>query len=120
VHDLVDFVSAESFRAGKAAADCVQGKQRKGRSVSLQDGNGVRGVVPQQLLIPEGEAEPVQIMFRPAGVYENANVVVRAGERELLRQRKRIFTPGEMAELTLKPDKICQIESDTVTVEIIV
>ncbi|MBE5814525.1 MAG: FAD-binding protein [Clostridiales bacterium] len=118
VHDLVDFVSAESFRAGKAAAEFVQGKQRKGRYVALKDGNGVRGVVPQRLLIPEAEAEGVQVMFRPAAVYENATVVVSCGGRELLRQRKRIFTPGEMAELTLKPDAVAAIDGDTVTVEI--
>ena len=120
VHDLVDFVSAESFRAGKAAADFVQGKQRKGRYVDMKDGNGVRGVVPQRLLIPEGETESVQVMFRPAAVYENATVVISAGGKEILRQRKRIFTPGEMAELTLKPDAIQQIEGDTVTVDILV
>ena len=114
VHDLVDFVSAESFRAGKAAADFVQGKQRKGRYVDMKDGNGVRGVVPQRLLIPEGETEPVQVMFRPAAVYENATVVISAGGKEILRQRKRIFTPGEMAELTLKPEAIQQIEGDGV------
>ncbi len=120
VHDLVDFVSAESFRAGKAAAEYVQGKQRKGRYVSMVDGNGVRGVVPQRLLIPDGEAEPAQVMFRPAAVYENATVVVSANGQEILRQRKRIFTPGEMAELTLRPDAIKQIDGDTVTVEILV
>ncbi|MBP3650715.1 MAG: FAD-dependent oxidoreductase [Clostridia bacterium] len=120
VHDLVDFVSAESFRAGKAAAEYVQGKQRQGRYVDMKDGNGVRGVVPQRLMIPEGEGEPVQVMFRPAAVYENATVVISAGGKEILRQRKRIFTPGEMAELTLKPDAIRQIEGDTVSVDILV
>ncbi len=119
VHDLVDFVSAESFRAGTAAAQYVQGKKRQGRYVSVKDGNGVRGVVPQRLLIPDGEAEPVQVMFRPAAVYENATVVISGNGKELLRQRKRIFTPGEMAELTLKPDAIRQIEGDSVTVEIL-
>ena len=118
VHDLVDFVSAESFKAGKAAAEYVQGKSRKGRRVSLKDGYGVRGVVPQRLLIPEGEAQPVQIMFRPAGVYENATLRVMDGEREVLRQRKRILTPGEMAELTLKPEQIQSLSGDvTICVE---
>ena len=59
-------------------------------------------------------------MFRPAAVYENATVVISAGGKEILRQRKRIFTPGEMAELTLKPDAIRQIEGDTVSVDILV
>ena len=116
VHDLVDFVSAESFKAGKAAADYVQGKARKGAYVALKDGDGVRGVVPQRLLKPEGEAQSVQVMFRPAGVYENATLCVMDGDREILRQRKRILTPGEMAELTLKPEQIASLSGADVTV----
>ena len=116
VHDLVDFVSAESFKAGKAAADYVQGKARKGSYVALKDGDGVRGVVPQRLLKPEGEAQSVQVMFRPAGVYENATLCVMDGDREILRQRKRILTPGEMAELTLKPEQIASLSGADVTV----
>ena len=116
VHDLVDFVSAESFKAGKAAADYVQGRARKGAYVALKDGDGVRGVVPQRLLKPEGEAQGVQVMFRPAGVYENATLCVMDGDREILRQRKRILTPGEMAELTLKPEQIASLSGADVTV----
>ncbi|MEG0125806.1 MAG: FAD-dependent oxidoreductase, partial [Clostridia bacterium] len=116
VHDLVDFVSAESFKAGKAAADYVQGKKREGKQVNLLDGNGVRGVVPQRLLVPNGEAQPVQVMFRPAAVYENATVRVLDGEREVLKQKKRILTPGEMAELTLGPEQVKALSGENVTV----
>ena len=112
----MDFVSAESFKAGKAAADYVQGRARKGAYVALKDGDGVRGVVPQRLLKPEGEAQSVQVMFRPAGVYENATLCVMDGDREILRQRKRILTPGEMAELTLKPEQIASLSGADVTV----
>ena len=119
VHDLVDFVSAESFKAGKAAAEYVQGKKRTGRYVSVKDGDGVRGVVPQKLLIPDGNAESVQIMFRPAGVYENAYIRVKDGERELMKQKKRILTPGEMAELVLKPEVVKGLSGADVTVSIV-
>ena len=108
VHDLVDFVSAESFKAGKAAAEYVQGKKRE----------GVRGVVPQRLLKPRGEAQPVQVMFRPSGVFENATVRVMDGDREVMKQRKRILTPGEMAELTLKPEHIMGLSGGDVTVRV--
>ena len=119
VHDLVDFVSAESFKAGKAAAAYVQGKKRIGKYVSVTDGDGVRGVVPQKLLIPDGEVESVQIMFRPAGVYENAYIRVTDGERELIKQKKRILTPGEMAELILKPEAVKGLSGADVTVSIV-
>ena len=119
VHDLVDFVSAESFKAGKAAAAYVQGKKRTGRYVSVKDGDGVRGVVPQKLLIPDEAAESVQIMFRPAGVYENAYIRVTDGERELIKQKKRILTPGEMAELVLKPEVVKGLSGADVTVSIV-
>ena len=119
VHDLVDFVSAESFKAGKAAAEYVQGKKRVGTYVSVKDGDGVRGVVPQKLLIPDGDAESVQIMFRPAGVYENAYIRVTDGERELIKQKKRILTPGEMAELVLKPEVVKGLSGADVTVSIV-
>ena len=119
VHDLVDFVSAESFKAGKAAAEYVQGKKRVGTYVSVKDGDGVRGVVPQKLLIPDEAAESVQIMFRPAGVYENAYIRVTDGERELIKQKKRILTPGEMAELVLKPEVVKGLSGADVTVSIV-
>ena len=119
VHDLVDFVSAESFKAGKAAAEYVRGKKRVGTYVSVKDGDGVRGVVPQKLLIPDGEVESVQIMFRPAGVYENAYIRVTDGERELIKQKKRILTPGEMAELVLKPEVVKGLSGADVTVSIV-
>ena len=119
VHDLVDFVSAESFKAGKAAAAYVQGKKRIGKYVSVKDGDGVRGVVPQKLLVPDEAAESVQIMFRPAGVYENAYIRVTDGERELIKQKKRILTPGEMAELILKPEAVKGLSGADVTVSIV-
>ncbi len=118
VHDLVDFVSGESFKAGKAAADYVQGKKRSGRYINVKDGQGVRGVVPQRLLIPDGDAQEVQLMFRPAGVYKKATLRVMDGDKEIAKKRSPVFTPGEMAELFLKPDQIKALSGADLTVQI--
>lgn len=118
VHDLVDFVSAESFKAGKAAAAFAKGEMRDGTMIKLVDGFGVRGVVPQKLLKLQGEAEPVQVMFRPQAVFENATVYVMDGEREVLKKRKRILTPGEMVELTLTPQHIGRLSGADLTVRV--
>ena len=93
-----------------------EGKRSFSRNGKKCRAAGVRGVVPQRLLKPEGEAQSVQVMFRPAGVYENATLCVMDGDREILRQRKRILTPGEMAELTLKPEQIASLSGADVTV----
>ncbi len=102
VHDLVDHVSNESFKAGHAAAAYVRTGTGTENFIEVQDGNGVRGTVPQKIHIhPAG---PVDIMFRPAAVYRNASAVITCGEKELFRRKAMIFTPGEMAAYTLKQE----------------
>ena len=85
------------------------------------DGAGVRGAVPQRLHLPaEGEAAPpVDIMFRPARVFENATVAVRSGEQEVLRKKSRILTPGEMAVITLSERIVKSLSSKDIMVEIV-
>ncbi len=111
VHDLVDFVSAESFKAGQAAADFVRGKEREGRAVPVRDGAGVRGAVPQQILIRKGEEhENVNVMFRPDRVYQNPYVVVSADGKPVFCQKKMIMAPGEMADITLNTKQLAACE----------
>ena len=116
VHDLVDHVSAESFRAGRAAAAFVRGSSAPGPVFSVKDGPGVRGTVPQRISArPE---EDVSLMFRPAGVCRNAAAVVECGGKEILRKKAMIYTPGEMAELTLKKDVFENLPDKVITVRI--
>jgi len=102
VHDLVDHVSNESFRAGHAAASYVRSEKKPGLMLKVEDGAGVRGVVPQ--LIRLAPQEPVTLMFRPSGVFRNASAVISCGDKELMRLKAMIFTPGEMAAYSLKPE----------------
>ena len=99
VHDLVDHVSEESMRAGKAAAAFLRGETSCEPTIPVMDGEGVRGVVPQRLR--RGIPEDVTLMFRPAAVVRNAVCVLSCGDREILRRRFPILTPGEMAVLRL-------------------
>ncbi|MBR1796725.1 MAG: FAD-dependent oxidoreductase [Clostridiales bacterium] len=119
VHDLVDHVSSESFRAGKAAAEYVKGIKREGRIIHVKDGFGVRGVVPQR--IHGGCREDVTFMFRPASVYRNSTAVVTCGNNVIKRKKAMIFTPGEMATLTLKASEleaVQEVDGDiTVSIE---
>ena len=115
VHDLVDHVSNESFRAGRAAAAYVASQQSAENAyIQVQDGDGVRGTVPQR--IRRGASGDVDLMFRPAAVYRNASAVVSCGDQEILRKKALIYTPGEMAVLTLKAAQIQSLQGSSITV----
>ena len=95
VHDLVDHVSNESFRAGEMAARYARGERREGKVIPVKDGRGVRGVVPQKLLLDQ-ENKGVDLMFRPDRVYRDHYLTVFADDKPLSSVRKLILTPGEM------------------------
>lgn len=116
VHDLVDHVSEESFRAGKAAAEFVRGVRRSGDIIRVLDGDGVRGTVPQ--FIRKGSGTGIDLMFRPSGVFRNSAAVVECCGRVVLRKKAMIFTPGEMAVLSLKKEHLDTVTENCITVRI--
>ena len=116
VHDLVDHVSRESFKAGHAAAAYARGEKNTAPTVRVLDGEGVRGVVPQRIRLHGDESREVELMFRPSGVFKNASAVVRSGEKEIARKRAPIFTPGEMAVIPLKGEVVAVLDGADITV----
>ena len=116
VHDLVDHVSAESFNAGRAAAAFIRNPSGAAARFAVRDGNGVRGTVPQA--VSAHPREDVQLMFRPSDVFRNAAAIVECGGKEILRKKAMIYTPGEMAVLTLRKDTFENLQGDVITVRI--
>lgn len=119
VHDLVDFVTAESIRAGENAAKYVQGKViSNGEKVTLKPGNRVRYTVPQHLDSTESDSN-ISIMFRPTDVYRNVSIVVYSNNERIKTQRKKVVRPGEMQVVELTPEQLKQVhENLTVAIEI--
>ena len=101
VHDLVDFVSQEAARAGENAARYLLEHRREGKTVRLTGQNGVRYTVPQYL-DPEAMEETVTVRFRVGQPYRDADLAVYLDGRLLRRVHKRILSPGEMEQLTLR------------------
>ncbi len=116
VHDLVDHVSNESFKAGRSAAKFARGEFVAGKTVAVLDGQGARGVVPQRIY--KGAKGAVELMFRPAGVYRNSVCVVKCGDRVVAKKKAPIFTPGEMVVIKLSEDVVAGLSGNiTVSVE---
>lgn len=116
VHDLVDHVSNESFKAGHAAAAYARDQKNTEPVAQVKDGDGVRGVVPQRVHLSGEASQSVDLMFRPSGVFKNATVVVRSGDKEIARKKSPIFTPGEMVVVTLKPEVVAALDGSDITV----
>ncbi len=116
VHDLVDHVSAESFRAGRAAADFVRSGKQEDSLIEVADGDGVRGTVPQ--LIRKNTDGDVSLMFRPSAVFRNSTAVVECGGQTVCSRKALVFTPGEMATVVLKKDVIRTLSGNRITVRI--
>lgn len=103
VHDLVDFVSEESAKAGVCAYQYVQGKlPENSEALEVINGFGVSGAVPQK--ISKNLDQPITVMFRPRGVYKNARVCIDVGETQVASKKSRILTPGEMVTLAFQPE----------------
>lgn len=100
VHDLVDFVTAESQRAGAAAARYALGQANDGPAVEITNGEGVGYTVPQKVR-PAAVDKKLEIFFRVRRVYGNSAVVVESGGQPLARFKREHLAPGEMEHITL-------------------
>ena len=100
VHDLVDFVTAESQRAGAAAARYALGQASDGPAVEIQNGDGVGYTVPQKYR-PAAVDKKLEIFFRVRRVYGNSAVVVTSEGAPLARFKREHLAPGEMEHITL-------------------
>ena len=100
VHDLVDFVTAESQRAGAAAARYALGQASEGPAVEITNGEGVGYTVPQKYR-PAAVDKKLEIFFRVRRVYGNSAVVVTSEGVPLARFKREHLAPGEMENITL-------------------
>lgn len=108
VHDLVDYVSAESERAGAAAAACVQGKHAAGEALELKNGDGVSYTVPQHLRLDALE-KPARVFFRVNRVTHAAEVLATdADGKTVARFKREHMAPGEMEQVALPPQLLKQ------------
>ena len=100
VHDLVDYVSAESERAGAAAAAYVQAARRADSAVlEVKNGTGVSYTVPQHV---RAGAHRAEVFFRVNRVLGASRIVVQdAAGVQIAQYRRERMAPGEMEHIML-------------------
>ena len=101
VHDLVDFVSAESERAGKAAASYVLHKAKPQRqALELIAGEGISYTVPQKIH-PDEVGQTIEVFFRVTRPCHSSRIRITSDGVPLFAFRREYLSPGEMEHIWL-------------------
>ncbi|MBE5817379.1 MAG: FAD-binding protein [Clostridiales bacterium] len=122
VHDLVDFVTYESRKAGKFAALYLKNNNsniadnKDIYNISAQ--NGVRYVVPNKIHKNNSGIGNVDMLFRVDNVYNNVSVVIECNGKTIKKVPKKTVTPGEMEKVILTSRDISQLDSDEVIIRL--
>jgi thioredoxin reductase len=106
VHDLVDWVSLEGGKAGKAAARFLSDEiQHEGHTIEMVAGDGIGYIVPHKVN-PDNISVALECMFRVTRNVKNvALAVYRDGE--LLKTVKKIhLAPAEMERIMLSKEDL--------------
>ena len=113
VHDLVDFVTHESERAGKAAAEYLKAKaeqktaEETEKPVNLINGDFIGYTVPQKVTVSKVD-KFIEVLFRVRAVLKDVNVVVKAGDTVLMSKAHEQMLPAEMEKIII-PKKMLEM-----------
>ena len=118
VHDLVDFVTEESRRAGLNAARFVKGELKSDCKIIItKPANGITYIVPQEIRV-KNVPDHLDLFMRVNNVYHNVILRLSTEGKVFKEYKKPHLAPGEMEKLKLKKEQIELLGND-LTVEII-
>lgn len=117
VHDLVDFVTAESQRAGKAAAEFAQNGAISGSVIEVKNGDGVTYTVPQRLR-SENVEKYAELFFRVNLVYKDVEVKIKSGDEILASFKREHMAPGEMEKVIFPKALFAKVKEDCITISV--
>lgn len=101
VHDLVDFVTEESRRAGKAVAKYLKGTSEKtNNETQMKALNGVSYIVPQNIHYDNLDSK-LELFMRVKSEFKGVEVVVKGDGEEIRRIKKKHMAPAEMEKVIL-------------------
>ncbi|TCO67013.1 NAD(P)/FAD-dependent oxidoreductase, partial [Marinisporobacter balticus] len=110
VHDLVDFVTEESRRAGKNAARYIKKEIKvQAKTAKTEPGDGIRYIVPH-MVRAENVENTVDLFMRVDNIYQNMHMVVKIDGREIMRIKKKHLAPGEMESIKIKKEDLTEKE----------
>jgi NADPH-dependent 2,4-dienoyl-CoA reductase/sulfur reductase-like enzyme len=118
VHDLVDYVTEESRRAGKSAAEYVKcSLKSEVMKIKAVADKKVRYVVPQVIRL-NGEKDDLEFFLRSQDVYSDASVVISMDGKQIKTVKRKHLVPGEMQHIKLERKSLLGVHSESSTISI--
>lgn len=115
VHDLVDFVSAEARKAGKAAAKYIKNEAVKGEYIEIKNGFGITYTVPQKCRL-ENVENALEISMRVNNIYNDMRLQVKDGDKIIVNMKKQHLAPGEMEKIMVPKKLLENVTGKEITV----
>ena len=101
VHDLVDFVTAESIKAGTSAATYILEQEKESTQyLTIKNGDHVTYVVPQKIRAGNIDRR-TELFFRVNKVFDDSQILIKSKGEVLAKQKKSYIVPGEMEKMKL-------------------
>jgi len=125
VHDLVDWVTEESYKAGRGAADYIKRKESEaagreaepGFTCSTRPGEGIKYIVPHKIR-PAYMNSSIELYMRTDGHHEGVDLQIKADNRLIKSMKKKVLTPGEMIVAKIKREDLPEEECGEILVEL--
>lgn len=120
VHDLVDFVTAESRRAGAAAARYCKNPETAADSetvIAIENGDNVGYTVPQHVRADRIE-KFVEVFFRVKRVYHDSVIEVTSGGQVLSSFKREHMAPGEMEHIVVPKQFLGKAADGKITISV--
>jgi NADPH-dependent 2,4-dienoyl-CoA reductase/sulfur reductase-like enzyme len=118
VHDLVDFVSAESRRAGANAAKYIKNEiKRNEEFVEIEATDAISYTVPQKFR-KENVEKGLEVFMRVREVLKDVRLEVRCGDETLMSLKKSHMAPGEMEKIMIPKLFMDKIKGNKIEVTI--
>lgn len=114
VHDLVDFVTAESMAAGEAAASYVQnGELDRSDVINVVTDSNIGYTVPQKF---RADSEKVEFYFRVRRVFKDSKINITCGDKLIASFKREHMAPGEMENIKIPKVLLSKIEGGEIKI----
>lgn len=121
VHDLVDNVTLEAYKAGEKAAEYIKktSKERvlKTKKVKLYPGNGIRYVLPQYVNIDDLDNN-LKLFFRVNDIYKDIEILIESNGRLIKKIKKNQVFPSQMESITLDKKLLTELDQEEILINV--